>query len=499
MAKLVVVGLEEIADLWLFVNHNMNVAWVGIALTVLSVAFAASAYLDRRKSAKKARIDALADAKAKEMDRSNKLVAMLREIGEAKDAVVLEQAVAQGRRLAKKPAPTEYRVSTSGIYDRSRGWPCIPTLDKNDERYLVERQYYGNRNARVPYSWGPYSPPHGFPKEIPKEWLPTLVGELIKTLPARYPSYYSFTSVPVYSEDSAHAVIRRIAHLSDVVEQPYLSISGQNIPAFIAGSYGDHWSELADAVTSILCKQSEGFPSLGADLLHFACSGSIKAYSPKLVGLALIQGVSKSICYTGRRIIPKRRKMELASAYVALLEARYLDGIGQHRLFYDSAYCHLSYSFEQMADEYASVCNIHMAEDHLKGYLSVDRTLSFAVSAMGIVSAESPSDRSSIIAYLPKVINSYISDKDSKRLLRGSKTETAYDVRLNMDCVDDFVDGIYKLTNGRREAPIARHLIGSSELLVPDIVEKLDEIDEYNETRIPDVDDDGIELYEFPD
>ncbi|MDM2172937.1 hypothetical protein PP404_20600 [Mycobacteroides abscessus] len=477
-----------VADMLSFVGHHMTET--GLVISGLSFMLAASSQIQssrtRRKTDKEAKARAVDENRARELERSNSLIATLREIGDAKDAIVLEQAVTQGRRIAKEPAQVEYQISLDSIYDPNEGFPRIPSVDKSDERYLVERKYYGNQYAKIPEEWNPLYPPNGFPRSIPKEWFPSLVNEIIGTLPARYPSYYSIAEGSFYGNDAPRSVIRRVACLADAVEQRYLHVSTGAICTFIVSTYRDHWSKLPQMIRSVLVEREGNCPNLAVDLLYLAASGEIKAYWPQLVRLAVIQGVSESICWMGDRI-PEAQKAKLASAYISLLHQRQLDGLGPHRLFHDSEYCHLSYSTEERDSEskYIRICRLELAEDHVKGHLSIDRTLAYAVLAMGFVCGDSLSDRASVMEYLPRAFESYRRTEDYEYRMINSEMDIR-DILLptiHYDCARDFTEGVYKLARGKRTHPLVCSFLDSAKILVPDIIAKLDELEKHDDTE----------------
>lgn len=420
----------------------------------------------------------IAESKAQDIDRSTKLVASLRDIGEAKDSAVLAQAVAIGRALAKRPAPIDFRMNTLDCRA-----PQVPIIDEDEERFRVERKFYGNPYAGIPRAPSPYSQCDSFPRDIPKEWYPRLVDAIIETLPKRFPTYYSIADEKRYGADSPTAVIRRISCLSEAVEQEYLWVSDRKMSEFLVNSFSDHWSKLAETIQSVLISRDHKFLDLGVDLLHLAANGRIHAYWPQLVRLAIVQGVSESVDRM-RDHISTEQKDGLASAYASLLKNRSLDGLGRHRSWHDSAYCAAtSWDFEELDDGVAQVGRFEIIEDHAKGYISVDRVLASAVLAMGIVSPNSPSNPHGgpghytmrIVEHLPAVCKSYREDDPgTKRRLKNSEMELPWRSELDYTCVGDFVEGIHRLSKKWYYRPHVDQLIESASILVPDIAARID-------------------------
>jgi len=471
---------DAAADLVDRAGHHVPEASLALGLFTL-VLTQVQTFRFRRKAAIETRAKAVAEVKAQEIDRSAKLVAALRDIGEAKDSVVLGQAVAIGRTLANKPAPVDYQMS---LFSLDRGSSKVPVIDKDEERFRVERKYYGNPCAEIPRAPRTFSQTDSFPRDIPKEWYPSLVDAIIETLPARFPSYYSIAEAESYGMRSPKAVIRRIARLSEAVEQQYLRVSQREITEFLVHIFADHWSKLADTIRSVLMDREQEFLDLGSDFLHFAAGRTIHAYRPQLVRLAIVQGVSEAVYYMRERISVEQKE-SLASAYTSLLQYNYLNSLGLHRFWHESAYCAAtSWEVEECDDNVAEVGRFEVVEDHVKGYISIDRVLTSAVLAMGIVSPDSPPNPHGgpghltmrIVEHLPKVFESYREDPRMKRRLKDSGSEIPWESELDHTHVGDFVEGIYQLTQKRNYRPEVYRLIESASILVPDIPARIDKM-----------------------
>ncbi|SIH60258.1 hypothetical protein [Mycobacteroides abscessus] len=471
---------HALTDLWS--NHSTAVTFGFTVFTLLLTQY--QAWSNRRKTAADAKAKAVADEKVQELDRSNKLVGALRDIAAAKDPILLNQAVILGRKLANKPAPVKYRPNMSGPFDLDNPQPDVPEIDEKEERFRVELAYYRNPHAEIPDSprAGYYST--GFPNDIPKEWLPSLVKAILETLPARFPSYYDIANADRYGKDNPIEVIRQVARLADAVEQHYLRVSKRPISEFIVATYADHWSKLSDVIHSLLVERGGEFPNLGCDFLHFVASHNLKVYSPHLVRLAVVQGVSEAI-YDMRNDISHDQKRSLASAYATLVRFGTLSGLGRHRLWHHSLYCNVkSWDFEDEDGEFSTVGKMELAEDHDKGNISIDRTLALAVLAMGIVSPDSPPNPRGgpghytmrIVEYLPKAFESYRPDPQTKRRMQGHQNFMPWESKLDYDCVNDFVEGVYRLSKKRHYKPDVEALISSAEILVPDIAARIEQI-----------------------
>lgn len=477
-------------EVWSLVGQHVAaasfvLAFFALVLTQLQARQARrKASAEARQAAVEAKSKAVSELKAQELGRSNKLVAALREIGEAKDALVLDQAVELGRTLATAPEPVNYRIRFHAPVDSDGVRSTVPIVDTNQERFRVERKYYGNPCARVPQPPSSFPGVNGFPRDIPAEWHPSLVDAIVETLPERFPSFYSVAASNRYGARSPQEVIRQIARLADAVEQPYLWVSQRPITEFIANTFADHWSQLPQMIRSLLIDREADFLDLGADLLSFAATGVITAHRPQLVRLAIVQGVSESVHYMCERISVDQKR-QLASAYASLLSYGMLNDLGPHRLWHDSMYGDtVSWGFEETNGHPLEVARMEVAQDHAKGHLSVDQTIAAAVLAMGIVSPDSPPDPHGgaghytmrIVQYLPRVFESYREDPRVKRLLANSDMAISWDNTLDYHRVDDFVTGIHKLTQRRHYRPEVNALIESASIVVPDIAARLDKI-----------------------
>lgn len=473
---------QSLIDLWS--NHSTVVTFGFTVFTLLLTQY--QAYRARRKAATEAKNKALVDKTQHELDRSNKLVGALSDLAEARDPVVLNRVIALGRKLADKPAPVKYRPNMFAPFDLENPQPDVPEIDKNEERFELEVAYYRNRYAVIPESPRTSYGSTGFPKDIPKEWLPSLVDSIIETLPARFPTYYDIANSDRYGKNNPIAIIRRVALLADGVDQPYLHASPRPISEFIVATYADHWSTLSALIRSLLSERGEEFPNLGCDLLHFVSSHSLKVYSPKLVRLAVVEGVSKSV-YDMREKITAEQGRSLALAYATLVKGGALNELGLHRLWHRSLYCNVkSWEVEKEDGKYSNVGLMELAEDYDKEHLSIDQVLASAVLAMGIVSPESPPNPQGgpghytmrIVEYLPRVFASYRADRQEKRRMYGHDSLMEWESKLDYDCVNDFTEGIYRLSQKRHYKPDVEALISSAEILVPDIAARIMQIND---------------------
>lgn len=481
---------EAGAQLWSLIGHHvpeasLTLTFFTLVLTQLQARRARrKADTEAKRASAEAKAKAVSEMKAQELDRSNKLVAALREIGEAKDAIVLDQAVTLGRTLAQTPEPVDYRIRFHSPVGAEDMYSKAPIVDTNQERFRVERKYYGNPCATIPQPPSPFSSVNSFPRDIPKEWHPVLVDAIIQTLPERFPSYHSIATANPYGQRSPHDVIRRIARLSDAVAQPYMRASQRPITEFIAGTFADHWSQLPQTIRSLLIDQDGQFLNLGSDLLSFAATGTINAHRPHLVRLAIVQGVSESIRYMHEQISADQKE-RLTAAYASLLSYDKLNGLGPHRLWHDSTYGDtVSWGFEETDNNVMEVGRFEPAQDHARGHLSVDQVIGSAVLAMGIVSPDSPPDPHGgaghytmrIVQFLPRVFDSYREDPRMIRRLANSDTAISWDSGLDYTRIDDFVTGIHKLSQRRRCQEEIHALLESASILVPDIAARIDKM-----------------------
>lgn len=477
---------QTLADLWSLSTHHVPETSFGLALFTL-ILTQTQRRRDHRKAAIEAGLKAQTEAKVLESDRADKLAATLRNIEQVTDPLTLQQIVTFGRSLAKNPKPIKYESSFNAPIEPGGEPNILPVIDETEERFLVEQKYYANRFATVPCLPTAVCGPDGFPDDIPEEWYPSLVNGIISTLPARYPAYHNLANADAYGPHDPRMVIQRLTCLADAVEHPYLHVSQHKIAEFIVTAHSDHWSNLPTMIQSLLTPDGERFPNLGAEFLHLAGRGHrLKAYWPNIVQLAVVLGVSESV-YRMRHFITEDQKTSLAASYTSLLKYGALNGLGPHRLWHHSLYCTVdSWAFETHDGETVEVGRFEVARDHEKGTLSIDRVLAAAVLAMGVVAPSSPWNPEGgaghytmrIVQFLPKVFDSYRLDPRTKRLIKDSGTEMPYASRLDSDCADDFVEGINNLARQRQCGPEVQTLIESASILVPDIRERLRDLDD---------------------
>ncbi|MGL6237056.1 MAG: hypothetical protein ACRC20_17155 [Segniliparus sp.] len=446
---------------------------------------------DRQEKRKEAATREAADLKAAESDRVTRFIASLRAIEEARDPFVLNKAATHARSLARKPKPVAYRSDLTFGLRQDGKFPRYPDPDWSEERFVVELKHYSNPVAPIPHLAKPfpYSKAESFPGDIPKEWLPKLVDAIISTLPARFPDYHGYTEASPYSDNSPRETIRRIASLAKEVEQSYLHTNLGAVAEFVANTYANHWSKLAEAIRSLLIDRGKEFPHLGVAFLQLAASGEkIKAYWPNLVRLAIVLGVSDSVRWM-EPCISEEQKDDLAPAYVSILHYGVFGSLWANRFWHHGTYCHrVDFDAEESDGRTLSVERFEIAKDYSNSCLSIDEVIVSSVCAMGIVAEEPPSgqeddrrlDAMEIVRSLAGTFRRYAPNPHVKRTLKSTGVGMGLNgqAHLEHDRIDNFVEGIHALGRRWPNHPEFDGLVESASILLPDIRQRLQSLAE---------------------